>query len=67
VLDLDSIPEGHFMWPAFVAQHGADFKKILEKGGLVLFNAAGAKGKTTTRVDGVKQVLLQYPIAIGWK
>jgi lactoylglutathione lyase len=38
-----------------------DFKKILEKRGIVWYNAAKEKGKTTTRVDGVKQVWLQDP------
>ena len=38
-----------------------DFKRILEKHGIVWYNAAGEKGKTTTRVDGVKQVWLQDP------
>jgi lactoylglutathione lyase len=38
-----------------------DFKKILEKRGIVWYNAAGEKGKTTTRVDGVQQIWLQDP------
>jgi lactoylglutathione lyase len=38
-----------------------DFKKILEKNNIVWYNAAKEKGKTTTRVDGVKQVWIQDP------
>lgn len=38
-----------------------DFKKILEKRGIAWYNAAGQKGKTTTRVDGVKQIWVQDP------
>ena len=38
-----------------------DFKKILEKHGIVWYNAAKEMGKTTTRVDGVKQVWIQDP------
>jgi lactoylglutathione lyase len=41
--------------------HVDDFKKILEKRGIMWYNASGEKGKTTTRVDGVQQVWLQDP------
>jgi len=33
----------------------------LEKHGIVWYNAAKEMGKTTTRVDGVKQVWIQDP------
>lgn len=38
-----------------------DFKKILEKHNIVWYNAGKEKGKTTTRVDGVKQIWIQDP------
>lgn len=38
-----------------------DFKKVLEKRGIAWYNSAKEKGKTTTRVDGVKQVWIQDP------
>jgi len=38
-----------------------DFRKILEQRGILWYNAAGEKGKITTRVDGVKQIWIQDP------
>jgi lactoylglutathione lyase len=38
-----------------------EFKKTLVQRNIAWYNAGGEKGKTTTRVDGVKQIWIQDP------